>query len=92
MSVQRLVASGVCHVPGICSSPLPGKGSSASGAGNIPLAQFPREVSLLELCLGFHSIMAGQFISTGGPPSPRPRLHFRTSFSFSQTGLCGFSF
>lgn len=35
--------------PTIGSSSLPGQESSASGAGNIPLTQFPLQVSLLEL-------------------------------------------
>lgn len=73
----------VCHVPGLCSSFLPVKGLSASGAGSIPLAQFPLHVSVLEVCPLFHSIMAGQFI--------RLPLHYRTSISSLQTGLRGFS-
>lgn len=52
----------VCHVPGLCSSFLPVKGLSASGAGSIPLARFPLHVSLLEVCLLSHSITAAQFI------------------------------
>lgn len=52
----------VCHVPGLCSSFLPVKGLSASGAGSIPLARFPLHVSLLEVCLLPHSITAAPFI------------------------------
>lgn len=73
-----------CHVPGLGSSFLPDKGLSASGAGSIPLAPFPSHVSVLEVCLLFHSIMAGQFI--------RLPLRYRTSIGFPQTGLCGSSF
>lgn len=58
-----------CLVPGICFSSLPVKGSSVSGAGNIPLAQFPLQASLLEVCPLFHSVMAGQFISTPSSPT-----------------------
>lgn len=72
------------HVPGLCSSFLPVKGLSASGAGSVPLAQFPFHVSLLEVCLLSHSFTAAQFI--------RLPLHYRTSIRFSQTGPCGFSF
>lgn len=48
----------VCHVPGLCSSFLPVKGLSASGAGSIPLAPFPFPVSLLEVCLLSHSSLS----------------------------------
>lgn len=69
---------------GLGSSFLPVKGLSASSAGSTPLAQFPLRVSVLEVCLLFHSIMASQFI--------RLPLRYRTSIRSPQTGLCGSSF
>lgn len=71
----------MCCVPAICSSSLPGQGSRASGAGNLPRLSFLYKC----LCWRLAYTPLGRFIS-----KPRP-LRFRTSLSSSQRGLCGFS-
>lgn len=66
----------MCCIPAIGSSSLPGQGSSASGAGNIPLTQFPLQVSLLEL----------HWVCSSANPAPSV-----LELAPASQGLCGFS-
>lgn len=67
----------VCCVPAICSSSLPVQG--ASGAGNVPLTQFPLQVSLLEVGLLFHSI--GSVHQQTQPPAFQNRPQLLTNWT-----------